>query len=154
MMGEFSLFLFFFIPILVLLIFIILTVTLTVHLIKLTNPTLSRPIPCPCRVPGTHRKICNRKVMKDFTTLLIISSTQMFILIKLLLMQMCCKGALRLCHCKEKNDCQSLANVVDAAYTTFKQRDREVKEDDKWKDAANNIFKGREDNKKEAGEKN
>ena len=61
--------------------FILVTVTLTVHLTNLTNPTITRPIPCPCRVPGTHRKICNRKVMKDFTTLLIISSTQMFILI-------------------------------------------------------------------------
>ena len=56
-----------------------LTFTLTAHLINLTNPTITRPIPC--RVPATHRKICNRKVMKDFTTLLIISSTQMFILI-------------------------------------------------------------------------
>ena len=61
--------------------FILVTVTLTVHLINLTNPTITRPIPCPCRVPGTHRKICNRKVMKDFTTLLIISSNQKFILI-------------------------------------------------------------------------
>ena len=91
--GELSLFLFFFIPILVLLIlislaFIILTVTLTVHFMKLTNSTLSRPIPCPCRVPGTHRKICNRKVFKDFLiifiirysiVLLIISSTNLII---------------------------------------------------------------------------
>ena len=114
---------------------------------KLTNPTPIRPIPCPCRVPGTHRKICNRKVMKASMLILICP------VIAVIIMQVCCMGALRLCHCKEKNDCQSLANVVDAAYTTFKQRDREVKEDDKWKDAANNIFKGREDNKKEAGEK-
>ena len=140
--------------------FILVTVTLTVHLINLTNPTITRPIPCPCRVPGTHRKICNRKVMKDFTTLLIISSTQMFILIKLLSMQMCCKGALRLCHCKEKNDCQSVGNVIDTAYNIFKERSNKAKEGDKeeeggkwakkggeWKNAAKDLFKGKEDNK-------
>ena len=62
-------------------------------------------------------------------------------------MQVCCLGAMRLCHCEEKNDCQSMANVIDAAYTTFKLRDSEAKEDNKWKDAASNIFMGREDKK-------
>ena len=155
-----------------------LTVTLTAHLINLTNPTITRPIPCPCRVPGTHRKICNRKVMKDFTTfLLIISSIQMITFST----QMCCKGALRLCHCKEKNDCQSAANIIDTAFNIFKARDNKVKEGDKeeatkeeeaffagmllakveeggkwdaakakggeWKNAAKDMFKGKEDNK-------
>ena len=69
-------------------IFMILTVTFTVQLIKLSNPTLVRPVPCPCRVPGTHRKICNRKVFKDVfimlticcsIVLLIISSTNLII---------------------------------------------------------------------------
>ena len=111
-------------------------------------------------MPGTHRKICNRKVMKDFATfLLIISSIQMITFST----QMCCKGALRLCHCKEKNDCQSVGNVIDTAYNIFKERSNKAKEGDKeeeggkwakkggeWKNAAKDMFKGKEDNK--AGE--
>ena len=80
--------------------------------------------------------------------------------------QMCCKGALRLCHCKEKNDCQSVGTVIDAAYNIYKERINKAKEGDKeeeggkwdaakatggeWKNAAKDTFKGKEDNK--AGE--
>ena len=32
---------------------------------------------------------------------------------------MCCKGALRLCHCKEKNDCQSVGNIIDSAFNIY-----------------------------------
>ena len=83
---------------------------------------------------------------------------------------MCCKGALRLCHCKEKNDCQSVANVIDAAYNIFKERGKKVKEDNQeeeeggkwdaakakggeWKNAAKDMFKGKEDDKAMEGKK-
>ena len=161
--------------------FILVTVTLTVHLINLTNPTITRPIPCPCRVPGTHRKICNRKVMKASMLILICP------MIAIMIMQVCCMGALRLCHCKEKNDCQSAANIIDTAFNIFKARDNKVKEGDKeeatkeeeaffagmllakveeggkwdaakakggeWRNAAKNMFKGKEDDKAMEGKK-
>ena len=80
-------------------------------------------------------------------------------------MQMCCKGALRLCHCKEKNDCQSVANVIDAAYNIYKERANKVNEEEgdkwdtakakggEWKNAAKNMFKGKEDDKAMEGKK-
>ena len=37
--------------------------------------------------------------------------------------QVCIKGSLRLCHCKEKNACQSITNVMDAAYAIYKRED-------------------------------
>ena len=72
---------------------------------------------------------------------------------------MCCKGAMRLCHCKEKNNCQSMTNVIDAAYNIYKERGNKVKEDDdkgskweeakdkggEWKNAAKEMFKGKEE---------
>ena len=41
--------------------------------------------------------------------------------------QVCIKGMLKLCHCKEKNQCQSISNVVDTAYTIFKKEDAKAK---------------------------
>ena len=41
--------------------------------------------------------------------------------------QVCIKGMLSLCHCKEKNQCQSITNVVDTAYTIFKREDAKAK---------------------------
>ena len=49
---------------------------------------------------------------------------------------MCVKGVLRLCHCKEKNMCQSIDNVVDAAYAILKREDNNTiykREDSKAK---------------------
>ena len=66
---------------------------------------------------------------------------------------MCCKGALRLCHCKEKNDCQSAANIIDTAFNIFKARDNKVKESDEWKNAAKEMFKGKEDDEPREGKK-
>ena len=68
-------------------------------------------------------------------------------------MQMCCKGALRLCHCKEKNDCQSAANIIDTAFNIFKARDNKVKESSEWKNAAKDMFKGKEDDEAREGKK-
>ena len=72
-------------------------------------------------------------------------------------MQMCCKGALRLCHCKEKNDCQSVGNVIDAAYNLYKERGNKEEEEGgkweaaKWKNAAKDMFKGKEEDKGKKG---
>ena len=41
-------------------------------------------------------------------------------------LQLCCKCALHLCHCKKKNDCQSVETVVDAAYNIFKQEKKKT----------------------------
>ena len=37
--------------------------------------------------------------------------------------QVCIKGAMRLCHCKTKNACQTLDKVVDTAKALFKKRE-------------------------------
>ena len=79
-------------------------------------------------------------------------------------MQMCCKGALRLCHCKEKNDCQSVGNVIDAAYNIYKESGNKGKKEEEggkweaakskggeWKDAAKEMFQGKEDDKAKKG---
>ena len=77
--------------------------------------------------------------------------------------EMCCKGALRLCHCKEKNDCQSAANIIDVAYNIYKERGNREEEGGKWdaakakggewKNAVKDMFKGKEDDEAKEGKK-
>ena len=72
-----------------------------------------RPIPCPCRLSWS--KTCKKKVVEIVTLIILLDIFNLpFFTISMTILTYC-SCALRLCHCKEKND------VVDAAYNIVEE---------------------------------